>query len=1142
MLSFPLSSKEIRVEDYAKVEDLKPGVVSIMRNRKTNEKIVFDQRNENTKRQDFIQLLQKIYNLHHPSILHLYGFITSPHRIIATNYMKNGSLEEIFKAKKNFAKLSSTARRMIVFGIATVFEYLHQQEVLLSPFDPSDIILNDDFQPLVKLCSICQETKKSLRIFPPEYLKEGVYSEKTDVFTFGVILFQLATELKFQSVENINPLSLHNVTPLAKDIILKCVSKDPNARPYFKNIVNDLLNSDDTLFLKESKREIEEFITQNLEFQQINDFDLSKKYKEGNELPQDLAMSAFLMKRAADENKMNAQFSYGKMLLNGTGVKENREEARKYFEKAAKAGYEKARQQLSNLERREKFEKPIITLDKLLDLTSSTHYSTVKYISDCDSEQQDAAAHIIVNLLAIRPMMIPKYVRLVNDIYSHTRVFIDKVMDCIFSNLSPFSISFLYQLYLKKTIDIVSYLSASQKYFEDKDIITLILSYFGPEIKENNPERFYDLVQASNFNCNIKQIRERRAEKHPNSNILQAVRRDNPSSLKVFKPEDFNVTICKDLYDPISYLLVGQTAADYAAFIGSYHIFSKLNIVLTPSLIKNAVCGGSIEILKTLKKLNANFKNSLKVAILYHQQKVFDWILTNNLDSLTADLILFAAMANNSHFLLDYKCDPHVKDIEGNNSIHLAAKNGSVDFLRILLALNEDLDINERNNDGKTPLDIAEDNEQEIIIDFLQDYDSLNDSYQTGQSPFQTYANFSNNFFDPISPSKHAGNVSDDDFITLEKKVNEENFSSDEKSSSNIESFDIEFERKNIPAAASRNKSKSPPKINFSSDSESYSSQSNYLLNYLKQILNENLFMEIRDLQQKGTFFKQIEVPFKVQRPFHISSDFSDLIIDVINEMVEADHLYEYTYDQYIEKLFKTFDTKEEFKEQSNKEISGQYQQIFEDNQLSLLFYISDNVLKKQLTNIIGVKEPLVSDLETIVIDSNFEDTRPRKDRKRLNIGVKLENSNEVRSHQDLPLSPLANISVDSASDIFKNDDDSDLLENSGFIFNGDNKNNKYSFFNEDIKAEIKDVLKEPIFKKIQQCQAENKRLPLPTTKSSPLISFIKKMIDKDNLPVFTYNSYVDHLAIAYQDEQNDSINSGSGIMGSSGGYSEESF
>ena len=115
MLSFPLSSKEIRVEDYAKVEDLKPGVVSIMRNRKTNEKIVFDQRNENTKRQDFIQLLQKIYNLHHPSILHLYGFITSPHRIIATNYMKNGSLEEIFKAKKNFAKLSSKAISKITF-------------------------------------------------------------------------------------------------------------------------------------------------------------------------------------------------------------------------------------------------------------------------------------------------------------------------------------------------------------------------------------------------------------------------------------------------------------------------------------------------------------------------------------------------------------------------------------------------------------------------------------------------------------------------------------------------------------------------------------------------------------------------------------------------------------------------------------------------------------------------------------------------------------------------------------------------------------------------------------------------------------------------------------------------------------------
>ena len=45
MLNFPLSSKVIRPEDYTKVQDIKPNVVTLMKLRKTGELFVFQMRN-----------------------------------------------------------------------------------------------------------------------------------------------------------------------------------------------------------------------------------------------------------------------------------------------------------------------------------------------------------------------------------------------------------------------------------------------------------------------------------------------------------------------------------------------------------------------------------------------------------------------------------------------------------------------------------------------------------------------------------------------------------------------------------------------------------------------------------------------------------------------------------------------------------------------------------------------------------------------------------------------------------------------------------------------------------------------------------------------------------------------------------------
>ncbi|OHS94328.1 hypothetical protein TRFO_11183 [Tritrichomonas foetus] len=1130
MLSFPLSSKEVKTSYYFKVKEIKSNVVTLMKARKTAELFIFQNRNPDTNRQDFNKLLKSLYYVYHPSILRLEGFSNSNHKIIITKYMKNGSLAQICGSKENISKLTTTNRRIIIFGIATAFEYLHCNNLLMSPFDPSDVILSDEYQPLIQLCSICQKTKKSSKFLPPEYSAKETYSEKTDVFTLGAILFELATETNFESIQSLSSNVMNNITELASTTIRSCCAENPSSRPSFSSIVDSLMNSEDPLFEDEDISIIENYTSRNLEYQQMDKFKLSRRYKEGKDLPQDLEMAAFLMKECADKKKPRAMFSYGKMLLNGVGVKENQAEARKYLELAAENGYEKAKQQLINLDRREEFERPILIHDKLLNFKTANYSEIVNFIVNGNSETKDTAAHIIIDLLRIRPLNIPKLARLTCDICTRFKPFISYIIDYICINMDAFSLAFLYQIYKKKVVSNDNLISVCDN-VENIDNSIILLSWLGPEIKEINPSVFDNLVSESDFQYDEKRLKQRRSEKHPKNKILQTILAGNPSEIKKFSQEDINFSVPKDYYDPISCKLSGQKVHDYAAFIGCYHVFKLFEFEDSPTIVKNAICGGSLEILNSLKASHADFTNSLKIALLYHQQAIFDWILRNGLDSLTGDLILYAATSNNSHFLLDYKCDPFITDSEGNSALHIAAKYGSVDFLRILIALYEDINLNEMNDNCETPMKIAQIKGHQNVIDLLTDALPVDQSCPPSPSPFDDYVSKTSALLDPIP--NISKDISDDDFLELENEVNNE-YSDEKPLNPSSESYVQEFDRNTFLTSSTTTSSKSLnieskskiTGIHFSSDSENSSMiQSDpYLLTYLKGIMPQKLFEEVQKLQKNGTYFKTIEIPEGLNRPFQITNDFAELIIDVINELVDTDQLYNYTYDGYIQKLFSMFNNEtDKFKEDSPQMIISQYHSMIDDNQMHLMFSISDKMLKKQVFSVLSIGEQPMSDLETTIIDSNFED-----DRKRRNIPP-----------PPPPASPLQPESVDSISEVFHDVDlgnDHDVAAEEEEEITLKTSQNISLFDEEVIKSDIKNILNETIFNDIKKYQSESIYFPFESEESSPMVLFVKKMVEMDYLPDFSYEEYINHLLQAYED---DHYGAGSNLISGEFGYSE---
>jgi len=96
------------------------------------------------------------------------------------------------------------------------------------------------------------------------------------------------------------------------------------------------------------------------------------------------------------------------------------------------------------------------------------------------------------------------------------------------------------------------------------------------------------------------------------------------------------------------------------------------------------------------------------------------------------DVLHVAAIHNNSEFLENYinyinttswKLNINVTDSEGNSAIHLAVKKDDIRFQEVIkVLLNFGADINLKNNNSETPLQIAYSNENNNLIKFLLSY------------------------------------------------------------------------------------------------------------------------------------------------------------------------------------------------------------------------------------------------------------------------------------------------------------------------------------------------------------------------------------------------------------------------------------
>ena len=207
-------------------------------------------------------------SLRHPNIITYIGLCEDKGDIfLISEYSVNNSLKYVIERK--LFSFSFYQKVKIAYEISLAIYYLHSLTPIVYHRDlkSSNVLLDENCK--AKLCDFGNSkyysegkshstlTQSAPYWMAPEYVREGIFSDKCDIYSFAVLMWEIFMEDTFHfKNNNVTPFllgedSIIDLRPIIidskfeghleiKELIVKCWDKEPNKRPKIKEVAETL--------------------------------------------------------------------------------------------------------------------------------------------------------------------------------------------------------------------------------------------------------------------------------------------------------------------------------------------------------------------------------------------------------------------------------------------------------------------------------------------------------------------------------------------------------------------------------------------------------------------------------------------------------------------------------------------------------------------------------------------------------------------------------------------------------------------------------------------------------------------------------------------------------------------------------------